>query len=97
MNTVAPGGQIYLDSSLIDAKVEREDVEVFYLPATQLAKDNEISTLGNMIMIGHVLENNSELSFAGTEAVVQKLVPASKQALVGLNMKALSLGKEYKA
>ena len=91
------GGQIYLDSSLIDAKVEREDVEVFYLPATQLAKDNEISTLGNMIMIGHVLENNSELSFAGTEAVVQKLVPASKQALVGLNMKALSLGKEYKA
>ena len=97
VDTVTPGGQIYLDSSLIDAKVEREDVEVFYLPATQLAKDNEISTLANMIMIGHVLENNSELSFAGTEAVVQKLVPASKPALVGLNMKALSLGKEYKA
>ena len=97
VDSVVPGGQVYLDSSLIDATVEREDVEVFYLPATQLAKDNEISTLANMIMIGHVLENNPELSFAGTDAVVQKLVPASKQALVGLNMKALSLGKEYKA
>ena len=88
---------MYLDSSLIDAKVEREDVDVFYLPATQLAKDNDISTLANMIMIGHVLENNAELSFAGTDAVVQKLVPASKQALVGLNMKALNIGKDFKA
>ena len=97
VDTVAPGGQVYLDSSLIDAKVEREDIEVFYLPATQLAKDNEIATLANMIMIGHVLENHSELSFEGTDAVVQKLVPASKQALVGLNMKALQLGKDFKA
>lgn len=97
INTVVPGGQIYVDSSLIDAKVEREDVEVFYLPATQLAKDNDISTLANMIMIGHVLENHSELSFEGTDAVVQKLVPASKQALVALNMKALNIGKDYKA
>ena len=97
VDTVVPGGQVYLDSSLIDAKVEREDVDVFYLPATQLAKDNDISTLANMIMIGHVLENNAELSFAGTDAVVQKLVPASKQALVGLNMKALNIGRDFKA
>ena len=97
INTVVPGGQIYVDSSLIDAKVEREDVEVFYLPATQLAKDNDISTLANMIMIGHVLENHAELSFEGTDAVVQKLVPASKQALVALNMKALNIGKDFKA
>ena len=97
INTVVPGGQIYVDSSLVDAKVEREDVEVFYLPATHLAKDNDISTLANMIMIGHVLENHAELSFEGTDAVVQKLVPASKQALVALNMKALNIGKDFKA
>ena len=95
INTVVPGGQVYVDSSLIDAKVERTDVQVFYIPATQMAKDNGIATLANMIIIGHLLENHPELDFAGTEAVVNKLVPPKKAALVELNMKALNLGKEY--
>ena len=96
VDAVVPGGQIYVDSALIDAKVERTDVEVFYIPATQMAKDNEIATLANMIIVGHLLENHPELSFEGTDAVVEKLVPAKKAALVELNKKAIALGKEYK-
>ena len=95
VDTVVPGGQIYLDSSLIDAKVARTDVQVFYIPATQMAKDAGIASLANMIIVGHLLENNPELSFVGTDAVVAKLVPPQKEALVALNMKALNLGKEY--
>ncbi len=95
IGTVAPGGQVYVDSSLIGVKVERTDVEVFYIPATQMAKDNQIASLANMIIMGHVLQNHPELSFTGTDAVVAKLVPPKKAALVELNMKALLLGKEY--
>ena len=95
VNSVAKGGQIYIDSSLIDAKVERDDVEVFYIPATQMAKDAGIATLANMIIIGHLLENNPELSFDGVDAVVDSLVPPKKAALKELNMKALNLGKDY--
>ena len=97
VDSVVPGGQIYVDSSLIDVKVEREDVEVFYIPATQMAKDAGIGTLANMIIVGHLLENHPELSFSGTETVVEKLVPAKKAALKELNMKALDLGKTYRA
>ena len=96
VNDVVPGGQIYVDSTLIDEKVERTDVEVFYIPATQMAKEAGVSTLANMIIMGHVLQNNKELSFEGTETTVQKLVPAKKQELVGLNMKALEMGRDYK-
>ena len=96
VDAVVPGGQIYLDSALIDVKVERTDVEVFYVPATQMAKDENIATLANMILIGNVLQNNPELSFEGTDAVVSKLVPPKKAALVELNLKALNMGKEYK-
>ena len=96
VDTVVSGGQIYVDSSLINAKVERDDVEVFYIPATQLAKDEGIGTLANMIIVGHLLENNPELSFDGAADVVEKLVPPKKAALKELNMKALSLGKDYK-
>jgi len=96
VSDVVPGGQIYIDSTLIDAKVERTDVEVFYIPATAMAKEAGVATLANMIIMGHVLQNNSELSFAGTEATVQKLVPAKKAQLVELNMKALEMGRDYK-
>ena len=96
VDAVVPGGQIYVDSSLIDVKVEREDVAVFYIPATQMAKEEGIGTLANMIIVGHLLENHPELSFSGTEEVVEKLVPAKKAALKELNMKALDMGKTYR-
>ena len=95
VDTVVPGGQIYVDSALIDAKVERTDVEVFYIPATQLAKENGINTLANMIIVGSLLEHNPELRFDGVDAVVSKLVPPKKAALVELNRKALQLGKNF--
>ncbi|MBE6622385.1 MAG: 2-oxoacid:ferredoxin oxidoreductase subunit gamma [Ruminococcaceae bacterium] len=95
VDTVVSGGQIYVDSSLIDVKVERDDVSVFYIPSTQMAKDEGIGTLANMIIVGHLLENHPELSFDGTAEVVEKLVPAKKAALKELNMKALSMGKNY--
>ena len=97
VDTVVPGGQIYVDSSLIDAKVGRTDVQVFYIPATQLAKDESLGNLANMIIMGSLLQNHPELSFEGTEDVVNSLVPPKKAALVELNMKALNLGKEYRA
>ncbi len=96
VDTVVPGGQIYVDSALIGVQVARTDVDVFYIPATQMAKDAEIATLANMIIVGHLLQNHPELSFAGTEDVVAKLVPPKKAALVELNMKALAMGKDYK-
>ena len=95
VDTVAPGGQIYVDSTLIEEKVARTDVQVFYIPATQMAKDAGIASLANMILVGHLLENNSELSFDGVENVVSSLVPPKKAGLVELNMKALTLGQNY--
>ncbi len=96
VDSVLPGGQIYVDSSLIGAKVERDDVEVFYIPATQIAKEEGLGNLANMIIIGHLLENHPELSFEGAAEVVEKLVPPKKAALKELNIKALTLGRDYK-
>ena len=96
VGSVVAGGQIYVDSSLIATKVDRKDVEVFYIPATQMAKDEGIGTLANMVIVGHLLENHPELSFDGIEEVVEKLVSPKKAALKELNMKALNLGKSYR-
>ncbi len=37
--SVQPGGIIIVNSSLISRKVERDDVKVYYVPATDIAKD----------------------------------------------------------
>ena len=95
VDTVVPGGQIYYDSSLINYEIKRTDVQVFPIPATQLAKENGIDSLANMIVLGHLLENQPELSFEGTDAVVSSLVPPKKAAMIELNMKALNMGKTY--
>ena len=95
VDSVVPGGKILVDSTLIDAKVERTDVQVFYIPATQMAKDEDLGNLANMILMGSLLEHHPELSFEGTAAVVEKLVPPKKAALVETNMKAMQLGKDY--
>ena len=94
-STVVPGGQIYVDSTLISKKVERSDVQVFYIPATKMANDAGVPTLANMVMMGCVLKNNPELTFDGTAETMQKLVPAKKANLVELNMKALEAGRDY--
>ena len=94
-STVVPGGQIYVDSTLISKKVERSDVQVFYIPATKMANDAGVPTLANMVMMGCVLKNNPELAFDGTAETMQKLVPAKKANLVELNMKALEAGRDY--
>ena len=96
VDTVVPGGQIYVDSALIDIPVVRTDVKVFYIPATQMAKDAGIDSLANMIIVGHLLRNHPELSFEGVNETLHQLVPPKKAQLVELNKKALNLGKDYR-
>ena len=51
-DTVAPGGKIFVDSTLIGRKVRRTDVEAYYIPATGLAGEMGVPTLANMLLLG---------------------------------------------
>lgn len=93
VNEVVPGGSIFLDSSIIDKKVERDDVSVYYVPATKLAEDNSLKGLANIILLGKMLK---ELGFATDEAIdkgIRKCVPAKKAAMVDFNLKAIEIGR----
>ena len=45
IDTVAPGGFAAIDSTLVDKKCPREDITCVYVPATQLASDNNLRVL----------------------------------------------------
>ena len=84
-----------MDSALIDAKVERTDVEVFYIPATQMAKDAGFATLANMILAGKVLKEIDAVSFDGNKETLESFIPAKKAGLIDINCKALQAGYDY--
>ncbi len=94
-NEVVPGGKIFVDSTLITRKVERTDVDVFYIPATQLANEQGISTLANMIITGKLLKEVEALGFDGIDAPLAKVVSARRQNLLEVNKTALKLGYDY--
>jgi 2-oxoglutarate ferredoxin oxidoreductase subunit gamma len=94
---VQPGGKIFLDSSLITRKVKRTDVTCFYVPATQMAKDMGAPGLANMILLGTLVRETGCMADDKLEAGLRKVVPARKADMIDLNLKALQLGKDYKA
>ena len=95
VDTVVPGGKIIIDSTLIDVKVERSDVQVFYVPATQMAKDAGFSPLANMILTGKVLKEIDAVSFDGNKETLESFIPAKKAGLIDINCKALQAGYDY--
>ncbi len=94
-NDVKPGGYIFADSTHIERKVERDDVTVFYVPATQLACDNGIPTLANMIVMGKMLKELGDYTAEGIENGLSKVISAKRADMKELNVKALELGANY--
>ncbi len=93
--TVVPGGQIYVDSTLIGRKVARTDVTAFYIPATQMASDAGLTTLANMIIVGKIIRESGACVRRGLEAALKKVVSARHADLLDANMKAIEMGYNY--
>lgn len=94
-NSVKSGGYIFADSTLIERKVQRTDVKVFYIPATQLASDNGIPSLANMIVMGKMLKELGDYTADGIENGLSKVISAKRADMKELNVKALELGANY--
>ena len=94
-NEAVAGAKIFVDSSLIDRKVAREDVEAYYIPATKMASDEGLSGLANMIMIGYMIKKAGVMPYENVEKVMAKVVPAKKQDKLALNIKAVELGYNF--
>ena len=93
--TVVPGGIIIADSTLIERKVKRDDVTVYYLPATRLASENGFGNLANMIIIGKLLSALGEFEGGGIDAALAKVVPPKKAELMDVNRRAMQLGADF--
>ncbi|RVU97601.1 2-oxoacid:ferredoxin oxidoreductase subunit gamma [Coriobacteriales bacterium OH1046] len=92
---VAPGGKIFVDSTLVTRKVERTDVDVFYVPATQMAADRGMHDLANMVLLGTVLRETGCVGEETIDEALRHVIPARKAHLFDANKAAIEAGKGY--
>ena len=93
--TVAPGGTVFVDSSLIARKVRRADVEVVYIPATQMAKEMDALSLANMIILGAIVEKLKCVKWETMAEALRHTISARKASLLDLNLTAVEAGAKF--
>jgi 2-oxoglutarate ferredoxin oxidoreductase subunit gamma len=92
---VVPGGLLLINSSLVDRKAERDDVEVVYVPANEIADELGNSRIANSVVLGAYLAKVGEgISPKSIIEALKKVLGPSKQDLIPLNEEALKRGAE---
>jgi 2-oxoglutarate ferredoxin oxidoreductase subunit gamma len=94
-NSVPAGGKIFVDSTFIDRKVNRDDVDVYYIPVTKMASDAGVPTLANMILLGKVIKETDVISLEGMRTMFEKIISAKRQNLIDTNLKTIEMGYNY--
>lgn len=95
INTVQSGGIVFIDSSLINRTIERGDIKVVAIPATQMANDLNLKDLANMIMLGKVVASSGIMSKEELITAMQKSISGRKSELLEVNEKAINAGYQY--
>ena len=93
--TVAQGGTVFVDSSLIGRKVARSDVEAVYIPATQMARDMEAASLANMVILGAIVAKTGCVKRETVAEALRETISARKANLLDLNLKAVEAGFSF--
>jgi len=90
-------GLLVVDSSLVERKVERQDVNVVYVPATRIAEELGNRRMANMVMLGATLKNFDLLPIETLENSLEEHLPERHRKLLPANIKALEAGSTYMA
>jgi len=92
---IKPGGTLFADSSMIDKKCTRNDINAYYIPASALASDNDLQGLANVVMLGYFLKVTGIFDYDKFLLDITSGIPASRANLIEGNKKALAIGYAY--
>ena len=89
---VKPGGTIFVNSSVVDKKVERTDVKAVYVDCIKIADELGNAKVANMVMLGAYIEAMKNLSTETRKEMLVHMFTGPKAKLVDLNIEALKRG-----
>ena len=79
----------------ISRDAERDDIDVYRVPATDMANKMGLPKLANMILVGKLVKETGMFTLDELKAAITKLVPASKPELLENNIKTIEAGYNY--
>ncbi|SDL31177.1 2-oxoacid:acceptor oxidoreductase family protein [Natronincola ferrireducens] len=86
------GGKLLINSSLIERKPDREDLEIYYIPANEIANEIGNARVANMVMLGAYLELTKIVDVNSVVEAFKKVYGSDKEHLIPLNQEALERG-----
>ncbi len=91
---IQTGGNIIINSSLIDKKTSRSDLTAYYVPANEIANELGNAKVANMVMLGAYLELTKSVSIESVMSALKKIFGESKLHLMPINETAMNRGAE---
>ena len=85
---VKPGGNIFVNTSLIDQKPTRTDIHVYNVPANDLAMQIGNARTANVIMLGALVRVTNVVPVEMIYKIMEKTFSGRKAALLDLNKQA---------
>ena len=89
-----PGGKLLINSSVIDIKPSRTDVDVYYVPCNEIAENLGNSRVANMVMLGKYLEVTKCVDMESVLNALLHKLGERKANLIPLNREALTKGAQ---
>jgi 2-oxoglutarate ferredoxin oxidoreductase subunit gamma len=89
---IKPGGVLVVNSSLVPQKSERTDINVLYVPASDMAIDLGNVRIANVICLGALVQAAGIVSLEAIEQALDAHLPERHRKLLGLNSDALRKG-----
>lgn len=89
---VMPNGKLFINSSLITKKATRDDINVFYIPANEIANELGNNRVANIVMLGAFIEAAKPVGMESVYEAFLKVFGENKAHLLPINKEALERG-----
>lgn len=92
---VKPGGLLVVNSTLVRTRSERDEIEVVYVPANDLAAEMGNVRMANVVLLGAMLGMREILPIEGIKRTLERHLPPERRRFIEPNKRALDRGVEY--
>ncbi len=93
-NTISSGGIFFINSTLVEDRPLRGDIEVLEIPATGIAEEMKQLRSANMVMIGAFIQKTGVVKIDSVEKALEDIF-SEKKKLIDINKAALAKGYEF--
>lgn len=94
LESVKPGGTLFVNSSLVNKQLTRPEVKQILFPVSEMAQEMGNVRVANIIMLGAVAKTTGMLSADAVSAALADTLGKKKAALLEVNLAALRKGIE---